>query len=168
MNLLLRQLNCGVSGRMVEPTKEVVCHANIWCGWGSRNASSCARSSARPRASAQTLAHTRILLEADTGQSDEHIAAAVKVSSRTLWRVRRRRAEQGFDAALHRQPQPARPHKRRLHGAGEAYLIALACSPPPQARAAWTLQLLADQPVELKCADRLWDETVRRVLKKTN
>jgi hypothetical protein len=47
-------------------------------------------------------------------------------------------------------------------------LIALACSAPPEGRAFWTLQLLADRLVELKCTDHLSDETVRRVLKKTN
>jgi len=120
------------------------------------------------RAAAQTISHARILLKADAGQSDAPIAAAVEVSSRTVWRVRRRWAEQGLDAALYRRPQPARPHKRRLDGAGEARLIALACSAPPDGRESWTLQLLADRLVELKCADGLSDETVRRVLKKTN
>jgi transposase len=120
------------------------------------------------RAAAQTLTHARILLKADAGQTDSQIAAAVEVSTRTVWRVRRRWAEQGLDAALHRRPQPARPQKRCLDGAGEAHLIALACSPPPEGRESWTLQLLADRLVELKCADRLSDETVRRVLKKTN
>jgi len=120
------------------------------------------------RAAAQTLTHARILLKADACQSDEQIAAAVEVSARTVWRVRRRWAEQGLQAALHRQPQPPRPQKRRLDGAGEAHLIALACSAPPEGRAFWTLQLLADRLVELKCTDHLSDETVRRVLKKTN
>lgn len=120
------------------------------------------------RAAAQTLTHARILLKVDAGQTDEQIAVAVEVSPRTVWRVRRRWAEQGLHAALHRRPQPARPQKRRLDGAGEAHLIALACSPPPAGRAAWTLQLLADRLVELHCAERLSDETVRRVLKKTN
>jgi len=120
------------------------------------------------RAAAQTITHARILLKADAGQSDSPIAAAVEVSTRTVWRVRRRWAEQGLPAALHRQPQPARPQKCRLDGAGEAHLIALACSAPPQGRKAWTLQLLADRLIELRCADRLSDATVRRVLKKTN
>jgi transposase len=44
------------------------------------------------------------LLKADAGQSDEQIAAAVEVSARTVWRVRRRWAEQGLQAALHRHP----------------------------------------------------------------
>ncbi len=118
------------------------------------------------RAAAQTLTHARILLKADAGQTDNQIAAAVEVSARTVWRVRRRWAEHGIQAAWHRQPQPPRPQQRRLDGAGEAHLIALACSAPPEGRASWTLQLLAERLVGLHCAERLSDETVRRVLKK--
>jgi hypothetical protein len=55
-----------------------------------------------------------------------------------------------------------------LDGAGEARLIALACSKPPRGRAAWTLRLLADRLVELEVVDAISTETVRQALKKTN
>jgi hypothetical protein len=45
--------------------------------------------------------------------------------------------------------------------------MALACSAPPEGRTEWTMQLLADQLVQLKVVDAVSDETVRRVLKKT-
>ena len=54
-----------------------------------------------------------------------------------------------------------------LDGAAEARLIALACSPPPEGRACWTMQLLADELVELRVVGCVSDETVRRTLKKT-
>ena len=74
--------------------------------------------------------------------------------------------EQGFDAALDRKQRdtPARP--RKLDGRGEARLIALACSPPPDDRAVWTMQLLADKLVELEVVESISDETVRTLLKK--
>jgi hypothetical protein len=44
----------------------------------------------------------------------------------------------------------------------------LACSSPPQGRARWTLQLLADKMVELGYIDAISDVGVMKTLKKTN
>jgi transposase len=124
------------------------------------------------KAAALKLARARILLKADAapggpGWPDERIAEAVEVSVATVERVRQRFVERGLDAALARKPQdrPSRP--RKLDGRGEARLIALACSPPPRGRKAWTLKRLADKLVELEVVDTIAGETVRQVLKKT-
>jgi transposase len=125
------------------------------------------------KAAAKKLVHARILLKADASAggpawTDQRIAEAVEVSVATIERVRQRFVEQGFEAALHRK-QPDRPSRpRTLDGRAEARLIALACSQPPAGRDRWTMQLLADQLVELEVVDTVCDETVRRVLKKTN
>ena len=50
----------------------------------------------------------------------------------------------------------------------QARLIALACSEPPRGAGHWTLRMLAARAVELKVADALSHETVRRTLKKTS
>ena len=50
---------------------------------------------------------------------------------------------------------------------GEAHLIALACGEPPEGRASWTLQLLADGLVEREIVESISHETVRQTLKKT-
>ena len=81
--------------------------------------------------------------------------------------MRQRFVERGLEAALRRKPQDRPSRERKLDGAAEARLIALACSAPPGERVAWTLQLLADRLVELRVVDSVCDETVRRVLKKT-
>jgi transposase len=124
------------------------------------------------KASAKKLAHARILLKADVnaGESDwtdTRIAEAVEVSIATVERVRQRFVEQGLTAALSRKPQDQPSRERTLDGRAEAYLIALACAPPPQERTRWTVQLLADKLVELQIVETISDETVRRVLKKT-
>lgn len=123
------------------------------------------------RASAKRQTHGRILLKADTSAagpswSDEQICAALEVSRPTVERVRKRFVEGGLDLL---QPRPAipRPSRRRLDGEQEARLLALACSPPPQGRAHWTLRLLADQMVVLEHVESMSYETVRRTLKKT-
>ena len=46
--------------------------------------------------------------------------------------------------------------------------MALACSQPPEGRASWTLELLADGLVEREIVESISTETVRRTLKKTN
>lgn len=123
------------------------------------------------KAAARKLTHARILLKADEAAggpnwSDEQIAEALEVGLSTVWRVRQRFVEEGPAAALVPKPSP-RVYERKLDGRGEAHLIALACSSPPQGRKTWTLQLLADRMVALGYAPDLSYETVRRVLKKT-
>jgi transposase len=124
------------------------------------------------KAAARKLAHARILLKADAADGgpawpDHRIADALEVSTATVERVRQRFVEQGLDAALDRKSRerPARPIK--LDGRAEAQLIALACSAPPEGRATWTMQLLADKLVELEVVESISDETVRTTLKKT-
>jgi len=123
--------------------------------------------------SARTLTRARILLQADQAASgpaweDARIAEALGCGLRTVERVRQRFVEQGLDAALTHQPQERPSRERRLDGAAEARLIALACSAPPRGRARWTLKPLADKLVELEVVESVSDETVRRVLKKTS
>ena len=68
-------------------------------------------------------------------------------------------------AILSRVVRGHRP--RKLDGAGEARLIALACSPAPEGHARWTLRLLADRLVQLNVTDSIGKEAVRQTLKKT-
>src|SRR5947207_11751869 len=122
------------------------------------------------RGSARELTHARILLKADSGPQgpswpDSAIARALDVSEPMIQRVRRRFVERGMRAAVHRQP-PRREYRRKLDGAREAHLVALACTPPPLGRRRWTLRLLAGRLVELRYIDGVSYETVRQVLKK--
>ena len=125
------------------------------------------------KASARTLTRARILLKADQAEGgpawgDADIAAALDCGLRTVERVRQRFVERGLEQALGRKPQDRPSRERRLDGAAEARLIALACSEPPAGRARWTLKLLADRLVELEVVESVCDETVRRTLKKTS
>ncbi len=87
------------------------------------------------------------------------------VSTRTVERVRQRLVEAGLEAALSRTKQE-RYRTPRLDGDGEAHLVTLACSQPPEGYARWTLRLLADKLVELEQVEAISYETVRQVLKK--
>ncbi len=92
-------------------------------------------------APARTLTRARILLKADHGDggpgwSDAAIAGALDVNPSTVLRVRRQFVAEGLAAALQRR-RPDRVYERRLDGAQEAHLVALACSAPPDGQARW-------------------------------
>ena len=107
------------------------------------------------------------LLLAEKNYTDDMIADRVGLSRRGLEELRQRFVEEGFEITLSGKPRGHRP--KALNGADEARLIALVCSPKPDGRARWTLQLLADKwstlaHTETKTISR---DTVRRTLKKT-
>jgi transposase len=123
------------------------------------------------QAPARTLTRARILLKADINQegggwSDPAICEAVEVSRPTVERIRKRCAEEGWEAALHPRPRLTTPAPR-LDGEQEAQLVALTCSAPPAGHTRWTLRLLASGLVERQIVDTISHETVRQTLKKT-
>lgn len=121
---------------------------------------------------ARVLVHAGILLKAHQSKSgpgwtDARIADALDCGTATVERVRKRFVEEGLDAAL--RPKPTtRTYVRKLDGKGEARLIALACSDPPEGRARWSLRLPADRLVALGVVEGISHEAVRRTMKKTN
>ena len=119
----------------------------------------------RGQRSARVINRARILLKTDEGWSASQVAAALDTSQRTVFRTKRRYAEEGLDGVLHDHPQANR--YRKLDDRGEAHLIALACSDAPEGHDHWTLRLLADKVVELGVVESLSYETVRLRLKKT-
>jgi len=123
-------------------------------------------------APARQQARARVLLKCDAGAggprwSDAKVAEAVEVSARTVARVRAAFAAGGLAATLPRK-QPDRVYARKLDGAAEARLVAVACAAPPAGRARWTLRLLAERLVELELVDGIAPNTVRAALKKTS
>jgi transposase len=113
---------------------------------------------------ARRIRRAHILLLADEGLKDKQIARSLGAAVTTVERVRKRFVEEGLEAALSERPRPgARP---KLDGRQEAYLMALACSDPPEGKKHWTMQMLADRLVELEMVEEISDETVRRTLKR--
>ena len=128
------------------------------------------RLAATGKRSAATILRARILLKADAegpGWADDRIADALDTSTATVARIPKKFVQQRLQAAVQRQRPTGRLY-RKLDGAQEARLVALTCSPPPEGQARWTMKLLADRLVELEVFESVSDETVRRVLKKTN
>ena len=115
--------------------------------------------------SARVINRARILLKTDAGWPAPRVAEALDLSENTVFRLKRRFAEEGLDRALKDRVQAHR--YRKLDDLGEAHLIALTCSDAPEGRERWNLRLLADRIVELGVVESLSHETVRLRLKKT-
>ena len=111
---------------------------------------------------ARKLKRAQILLAADAGVPDEVIAKSVGVGGSTVYRTKRRFVEGNLEGALSEEPRPG--IARKLCDKEEALLVATACANPPEGRARWTLELLADAMVRLTVHESLSRETVRRRL----
>ncbi len=112
-----------------------------------------------------------ILLLADTNQtgpsqSDAQIAKAVGCQQLTVSKVRERAVARGVLESLAHKEQERRK-ARRLDGVGEAQLIAIACSQPPDGRKRWTMRMLKDRLIERQLVENIDEATICRTLKKT-
>ena len=121
----------------------------------------------KKRLSALKRQRVAILLNVDEGLPDEEVADEVGVGIATVRRIRKRAVLEGIDAALERKKQSALSRKPVLDGRGEARLVQLACSEPPDGHARWTLNLLAGRLVSLEVVESVSVTTIHRRLKKT-
>jgi transposase len=114
----------------------------------------------------RTVRRAQALLMAADGETDEVIAEQLRMGAATLERLRRRFVEEGLEASLRERPRPgARP---KLGPKEQAFVVALACTKPPEGRHRWTMQMLADRVVELELVPDISDEAIRRLLKRTS
>ena len=126
------------------------------------------------RRSEREKKRARILLLCDANQSreeggsqsDEEVARRLRCSSATVYRVRRRAGERATLDVVRRQEQHTRK-ERKLDGVGEAALVALTCSAPPEGAARWSLRLLRERLIEMEVVESIGQETIRTTLKKT-
>lgn len=111
-----------------------------------------------------------ILLNSDESEdkkySNEDIARMLRITTKTVERLKQRFVEEGFDVCLGRKPYPEVTNIK-TDGDFEAHLVALSCSEAPEGYARWSLRMLADKMVELKYVESVSHETVRQTLKKT-
>jgi transposase len=125
----------------------------------------------RGKVAAGKRRRAHILLKADAGPdgpslTDEQLAEALDVGTKTVQRVRKAYVEGGLCQAI--EPKQVVRHRvPKLDGEKEAHLVALACQPAPEGRKRWTLRLLASKLVELEIVDSISPDTVRKTLKKT-
>ena len=124
----------------------------------------------KPRVAQHKKRHAQILLAIDENHSPlthEQTAKALNVKPVTISRLRQRFCEEGFETAVNSK-HSRHGRQRKLDGEGQARLAAITCSPPPEGRGRWTLNLLRDKMVELEYVDNISRSTIHSELKKTN
>jgi transposase len=121
--------------------------------------------SGESKARVQTRARILLLIQEHPSWSNKVISQSLSCSLSTVERTIKRCVEEGLEGALY-EKRRNRVYERKLDAMGEAQLVTLACSNPPEGRSVWTMQLLADELISLGYVDTISDETVRRTLKK--
>jgi len=89
---------------------------------------------------AREIMRARLLLKCSDGLTDTDVAAAVSVSKKTIWKVRKRFCEDGLEAALMDKPRPGA--EKKVTAEIVAYIVAIACSTPPTGHAHMTILLI--------------------------
>lgn len=112
--------------------------------------------------SARKIRKANILLESDKGRTDEEISINLCVGQATVERTRRRFVEGNLKHALIDISRTGRP--RKFDGIQRTALVALACTTPPEGRAVWTAELLAQRMVNLGVVDVISPRSIRMIL----
>lgn len=114
----------------------------------------------------RVIIHAFVLLRTAAGWTDQAIAEAYSISTRTVIRIRQRYLEGGLNLALYDKPRRGAP----LHydGKDQALIIATACTPAPEGFERWSIRLLSERSVQMGFETPVSRETIRRTLKKTN
>ena len=123
----------------------------------------------KPRVAQFKKRNAQILLAIDENKdplTHEETAKAIGVKPITICRLRQRLVEEGLEVAINAK-HSRHGRKRKLDGEGQAHLVAVVCSPPPEGRKRWTLNLIRDQMVELEYVDSISRSTIHSELKKT-
>ncbi len=120
----------------------------------------------RGATAARVQTRARILDLLHRRQHPESIATTLGLSIQTIFNIKRRYLQAGFDSALQDKSRSGKPP--RILGEARAKITALACSEAPEGHARWTLRLLADRAVKLGFIDSISHTAIKRILKKTS
>ncbi len=103
-----------------------------------------------------------ILLKSHARESSKNIARALRVTPKTISKIRKRYRDEGLDAALAERPRPGPP--RKVTPDVEVKITALACEEPPAGRAHVTIERIREQ-LEGRFKVRLSFGSIQHVLK---
>jgi putative transposase len=116
----------------------------------------------RGRHSSRVLRRVRVLQLLHRKMSARDTSVGAGVGEGTVYRVARRYAGGGIDAAIYERTRPGK--KRLLGPRQQAEIVAMVCSQPPPGRARWTVRLVAKEAVERNLVATVSRETVRELL----
>ena len=110
----------------------------------------------------RTVLRALALRQLAKGQTVRQVAKNVALTPKTVWLTSQRFRQGGLERALYERPRPGKaalldaPHRQRI--------VALACGPPPEGRARWTVRLLTEEVIKRKLVPRIGRETIRVLL----
>jgi len=125
------------------------------------------------KATMEVKKRAQILIDIDESNGKKPLSLNSVTSKRgvcenTVIRLRRNYAEKGFEKAVFRKGRETPPVEPKITGEVEAHIIATACSTPPEGKASWSLQMIANKIVLDGVIESISSEAVRLVLKKRN
>ena len=110
----------------------------------------------------RTVLRALALRQMADGQSTPAVGVSLGLSAKAVWQIAKRYQQSGLDRALF---DGARPGKApALDQEQRQRIIAVACSPPPEGRARWTVRLLTEEAIRRKLVPRVGRETIRVLL----
>lgn len=118
--------------------------------------------------SPREVKRAQVLLKADKNneaKEDLEIAEELHCCQYTVTKLRKRFVQEKLEM-IHDKARTGRP--KLIDGNVEAHVIAIVCSPPPEGRERWTMQLVADRVVQLTDLEGCSEFAIRQILKKTN
>jgi transposase len=110
----------------------------------------------------RTTLRALALRQMDKGQSTPTVGANLGLSAKAVWKIGRRYLDGGLDQALFDAPRPGKTPV--LDQQQQQRIIAVACSPPPEGRARWTVRLLTQEVIKQKLVPKVGRETIRILL----
>src|ERR1019366_2141861 len=107
----------------------------------------------------RTVLRALALRQVNDGQSTPALGVSLGLSAKAVWQIAKRYQQGGLDRALF---DGARPGKApALDQEQRQRIIAVACSPPPEGRARWTVRLLTEEAIRRKLVPRVGRGTMR-------
>ncbi len=110
----------------------------------------------------RTVLRALALRQLADGQPIRRVSKNVGLTPKTVWLTSQRYRQGGLERALYERPRPGKAGL--LDGQQGQRIVALACGPPPEGRARWTVRLLTEEVVKRKLVPRVGRETIRVLL----
>jgi putative transposase len=110
----------------------------------------------------RTTLRALALRQMDQGQSTPAVGASLGLSAKAVWKIGKRYLDGGLERALFDAPRPGKAPT--LDQQQQQRIIAVACSPPPEGRARWTVRLLTEEVIKQKLVPKVGRETIRILL----
>ena len=110
----------------------------------------------------RTVLRALALRQMDDGRSTPAVGASLGLSAKAAWQIGKWYQQGGLERALFEASRPGKT--QALDPEQRQRIIAVACSPPPEGRARWTVRLLTEEAIRRRLVPRVGRETIRVLL----